>query len=152
MSAMTTNEILELIPQQHPFRFIDNILEIDEETIVSEYTYRLDETFYAGHFPGNPITPGVILLETIAQTAVVAHGIFLASLMMPKEEILQTLTVFTDARVKFKGMVKPGDHVTIRSTKTAFRHLRMKADATMFLDDGSVCCKASVAGIGVKQA
>ena len=151
MNELTVPEILELIPQQHPFRFIDNIIEVDEEHIVSEYTYRLDETFYAGHFPGNPITPGVILLETIAQTAVVAHGIYLASLQMPKEEIMQTLTVFTDARVKFKGMVKPGDHVTIHSTKTAFRHLRMKADATMVLDDGSVCCKASVAGIGVKN-
>ena len=150
MDPLTKSEVLKLIPQQRPFRFIDEIIEVDEEHIVAAYTYRIDETFYPGHFPGNPITPGVILLETLAQTAVVAHGIYLASLQMSRDEIARTTTMFTDARVKFTSIVKPGDRVTIHSTKTAFRHLRMKADARMLLADGKTACKGNVSGFGVQ--
>ncbi len=60
-------EILALVPQQEPFRFIDEIVSIDEEKIVGAYRFREDAFFYRGHFPGNPITPGVILIETMAQ-------------------------------------------------------------------------------------
>ena len=73
-------EILELVPQQDPFRFINKILSVNENEIVGQYTFKQDESFYAGHFPGNPVTPGVILLETMAQTGVVAFGLYLLSL------------------------------------------------------------------------
>jgi 3-hydroxyacyl-[acyl-carrier-protein] dehydratase len=70
-------EVLELLPQQEPFRFVDEILEVDSEHIVSRYTFRPGADFYRGHFPGNPITPGVLLIEAMAQTGVVALGIYL---------------------------------------------------------------------------
>ena len=60
-------EVLALLPQQEPFRFLDEILELDSDHIVARYTFRRDADFYRGHFPGNPLTPGVILVETIAQ-------------------------------------------------------------------------------------
>ena len=67
--------ILEkLLPQQRPFRFVDEILEVDERRISGRYTFRPDE-FYAGHFPGRPITPGVILLESMCQVGVVASAL-----------------------------------------------------------------------------
>jgi len=150
MSALTKAEVLELIPQRPPFRFIDEILELDEEGIVATYRFRADESFYAGHFPGNPITPGVILLETLAQTGVVAFGIYLASAQMPIEELKRTLTVFTEAEVEFTGMVRPGDRVTVRARKVYFRRLKLKVAAAMKLDDGTTVCSGSIAGIGVK--
>jgi len=69
---LSKEEVLALVPQQEPFRFIDEITELDEEHIVANYTFRPDADFYRGHFPGNPITPGVILTETMAQAGVVA--------------------------------------------------------------------------------
>ena len=73
---LTAKEVLDLLPQQEPFRFIDEILEIDEDHIVASYTWRADADFYRGHFPGNPITPGVLLVESMAQTGVVALGLY----------------------------------------------------------------------------
>ena len=68
--------VLETVPQQAPFRFIDSILELEPDRIVSSYTFRENEYFYSGHFKDNPVTPGVILIETMAQTGVVALGIY----------------------------------------------------------------------------
>ena len=78
--------ILAMVPQQHPFRFIEEILELDEEHIVGVYRFRSDEYFYRGHFPGLPITPGVILIETMAQTGVVAFGLYLSCFRGEREE------------------------------------------------------------------
>lgn len=149
---MTKEEILSLVPQQPPFRFIDEILELDEDGIVASYTFKQDESFYAGHFPGNPITPGVILLETLAQTGVVAFGIYLASKQMTLDEIKRTLTVFTEAEVEFAGMVRPGDQVTIRASKVYFRRLKLKVKAEIVNQEGEVVCTGAIAGIGVKQS
>ena len=64
---LTGARVLDLLPQQEPFRFVDEILEMDDDHIVARYTFRPDADFYRGHFPGNPITPGVLLIEAMAQ-------------------------------------------------------------------------------------
>ena len=151
MQEKTKQEILALVPQQPPFRFIDEILELGDDGIVATYTFKPGETFYEGHFPGNPITPGVILLEALAQTGVVAFGIYLASKEMSEEEISKTLTVFTEAEVEFSGIVKPGEKITIRSKKVYFRRLKLKVQAEITNDKGDVVCSGTIAGIGVKQ-
>jgi len=151
MEPLSKEEVLQLVPQQPPFRFIDEIIELNDDGIVSSYTFRPDETFYPGHFPGNPITPGVILLEAMAQTGVVAYGIYLASRELNVAEIKQTLTVFTEAEVEFSGMVRPGDTIIIRAKKKYFRRLKLKAEAEITLQDGTVVCSGAIAGMGIKQ-
>src|SRR2546427_8048800 len=74
---MTPAAVLDAMPHRPPFRFIDEILELDEDHIVAAYRFSADADFYRGHFPGNPITPGVLLLEAMAQAGVGAHGIYL---------------------------------------------------------------------------
>src|SRR5262245_39182615 len=108
---MTPQELLALIPQQAPFRFIDEILEVGEDHIVAAYTFRQDLDFYRGHFPGNPITPGVILIESMAQAGVVALGIHLLAREVGLDEASKFQTLFTEAQVEFSGIVPPGTRV-----------------------------------------
>ena len=149
--AMTKEEILDYLPQKPPFKFIDEIHEISDDGIEASYTFKEDESFYKGHFPGNPITPGVILLETMAQTGVVAYGIYLCSQTMTKAEMDQYLTIFTDAEVEFSGLVRPGERVIIRAKKKFFRRLKLRVEAELFKENGDVACRGIISGMGVKQ-
>lgn len=142
-------EVLELIPQAEPFRFVDEILEVDEDHIVARYRFRPDADFYRGHFPGNPITPGVILLESMAQVSVVALGIHLFALQGGMEEVRRRIALFTDAEVEFGGLVEPGQRVTIRAQKKFFRRGKIRSEAEMTTDDGTIVCSGTISGMGV---
>jgi 3-hydroxyacyl-[acyl-carrier-protein] dehydratase len=148
---LSPEEVLARVPQQEPFRFIDEIHELDEEHIVASYTFRPDADFYRGHFPGNPITPGVILVETMAQAGVVALGLYLCARERSPEELEKLVTVFTDANVEFSGAVPPGARVTTVGKKTFFRRLKLRADVEMTLDDGKVVCSGVLSGMGVPR-
>lgn len=150
--ALTKEEVLAMVPQAPPFRFLDEILELNDERILASYTFRAEEFFYGGHFPGNPVTPGVILLEAMAQTGVVAYGIYWASKEMPREELAKILTVFTDVNVEFTGMVRPGERVLIQARKVFFRRLKFKAEAEIFLENGTKICGGTIAGMGIKNS
>lgn len=147
-TKLTPEQVLEILPQQDPFRFVDEILEIDDDHIVGTYRFRPEADFYRGHFPGNPVTPGVILIESIAQVAIVALGIYLVA-MENVAETAKLMTLFTDANVEFGGMVKPGERVTITAEKVFFRRRKLRSRAEMKLDDGTVVCSGTVSGMGV---
>jgi len=145
-------QILDAVPQQHPFRFIDDILELDEERITGRYRFREDEYFYRGHFPGRPITPGVILIETMAQTGVVAFGLYLKMVQqeVSVEEIKRLTTLFTLAEaVEFTGIVRPGETVITRGEKVYFRKDSLKVRVIMQRENGDVVCSGVLAGTGV---
>lgn len=146
-AALTASEILDLLPQREPFRFVDELLEWDDNHIVAAYRWRPDHDFYRGHFPGHPVTPGVILLEAMAQVGVVALGIHLLSKERTKEELQKTLTLFSDATVEFSGIVQPGDRVIISARKVFFRRGKLRSDVAMHLEDGRLVCSATVAGV-----
>lgn len=149
---LTPAEVLALVPQQEPFRFIDEILELDSERIVSRYTFRPQADFYRGHFPGNPITPGVLLIEAMAQTGVVALGIYLVGSERGKDEVRRVLTVFTDVTAEFSGVVKPGDTVTIEAKKLFFRRMKLRSEVQMTKADGTLVASATLAGVGIAAA
>ena len=150
LGPLTPNRVLELLPQQEPFRFVDRILELDAEHIVASYRFRPEADFYRGHFPGNPVTPGVLLLEAVAQVGVVALGIYLFALEHSEEELEQTITLFADAEVEFSGIVLPDTEVTISAEKVFWRRNKLRSKATMTLADGTLVCAATISGMGVK--
>src|SRR5262245_40091565 len=149
---LTPAEILELVPPRPPFRFLDEIVEIDGEHAIGRYTFRHDEHFYAGHFPQHPVTPGVILIEAMAQLGVVALGIYLAALERPLPEVRRFLTVFTDAQVEFHELVRPGDRVTMGARKVFWRRMKLRSEVELRLADGRVAASGTVAGMGVVNA
>jgi 3-hydroxyacyl-[acyl-carrier-protein] dehydratase len=147
----TRDLILKSVPQQHPFRFIDEILELDEGNIVGAYRFRADEYFYQGHFPDRPITPGVLLIETMAQTGVVALGLYLTLLQGHKslQETKAMITLFTLAdEVEFSGIVLPGERVVVRGEKLYFRRGSLKTKVRMERENGELVCCGILAGTG----
>lgn len=148
---MTADEVLHAVPQQEPFRFIDRIDEIDGEHIVGSYAFKRDEFFYRGHFPGDPVTPGAILIEAMAQTGVVALGIYLAAQELPAAELPQWITFFTECQVEFHLPVVPGERVTLRGEKVFFRRMKLKSRVELLLADGRIGAEGTLAGVGVKR-
>jgi 3-hydroxyacyl-[acyl-carrier-protein] dehydratase len=151
MSGLGPDQVLAILPQQEPFRFIDEILELDEDHIVASYRFRPDADFYRGHFPGNPVTPGVILIESMAQAGIVALGIYLLSLEGDGFDPGKMMTLFTDANVEFSGLVKPGDRVIIHAKKLFWRRRKLRSEAEMKLENGTLVCSGTVSGMGVMQ-
>ncbi len=146
----TRDQILSLIPQQKPFRFVDEILEMDEHTIKGAYTFKKDEFFYEGHFPENPVTPGVILIETMAQTGAVAHALYQMMLQgMNAEQIKNKVTLFSLAdEIEFAKVVLPGSRVIVTGEKAYYRRGSFKSKVSMTLD-GQAVCSGVLTGTGV---
>ena len=147
--VLTPQEVLGLLPQKEPFLFVDEVLEVSDDYIVARFTFRDDHDFYRGHFPGHPVTPGVILLESLAQVGVVGLGLYQIARDQGRDAVLSALALFTDADVEFTGLVSPGDRVTIRATKIFFRRGKIRSEAEMTLDDGTVVCSGTISGMGV---
>jgi len=144
-------DILNLLPQQKPFRFLDQIIELDDNHIVGQYTFKLDEYFYQGHFPGDPVTPGVILTEAMAQTGVVALGLYLTSKIVPPEQVSSWTTFFTDCQMEYYKPVFPGQTVVIKGEKIFWRKMKLKSSVRMYLENGDLVAEGTVSGMGVQR-
>jgi len=147
---ITAAEALRRVPQQEPFRFVDEILELSGERAVGVYRWRPEADFYRGHFPGNPVTPGVLLVECMAQCSVVPLSIYLFFRDHGADaEKFQTL--FTDTAVEFSGIVRPGDRVQTEANVLFWRRKKLKVQAEMRREDGTLVCSGTLAGLGVMR-
>ena len=146
--VLTAREVLPLIPQQEPFRFVDEILELGDERVAGAYRWRPEADFYRGHFPGNPVTPGVLLVECMAQCTVVPLAIYLFHRDF-EEDAEKFQTLFTDASIDFGNMVRPGERVRTEAKLVFWRRKKLKVQAEMRHENGSLVCSGSLAGIGV---
>lgn len=153
VDRQTMQEILEAVPQKAPFRFIDEILALDDEHCTGTYRFREDEFFYRGHFPDLPVTPGVILIETMAQTGVVAFGIYLTMkrLGITAAQTKGLTTLFTVVEsVEFLKIVQPGENVIVHGEKIYFRKGTLKSKIRMETESGDMICHGILAGAGAR--
>lgn len=110
MSVYNTQEIMEILPHRHPFLLIDTIEELESGVrAVGRKNVTFNEPYFAGHFPGNPVMPGVLILEALAQTGAVAI------LSLPENRGKTAYFAGID-KAKFKQMVRPGDTLKLETT------------------------------------
>ena len=139
MSAYGIETIKKLLPHRPPFLFVDEVLECDgEEFIVGQKRLADDEFYFKGHFPGNPVMPGVIQVETMAQTA----GLLTIRLAEKKGlRIVPYLTTIDKA--KFRRVVRPGDTLRIEA-RCAYIRGQLGKFRARILVDGKVASEAEI--------
>jgi len=144
---MELNDIIKQLPYSEPFLFVDELLSADENGVTGTYTFKENLDFYKGHFKNNPVTPGVILTETMAQIGMVCLGIFLLNNDLQSD----TVIAFTSADMEFLKPVYPNEKVTVTSEKMFFRFGKLKCSAVMKNEAGQEVCRGTLAGMITKR-
>lgn len=128
MSVMEIQEIMEVLPHRYPFQMVDRIIEMDTEAgrVTGIKNVTNNESYFQGHFPGNPVMPGVLQMEAMAQVA----GVMLNSRQGNQGKTAYFMSM---NNVKFRRMVRPGDQLRIEVEAVRMRS-RM----------ATVACKAYV--------
>jgi 3-hydroxyacyl-[acyl-carrier-protein] dehydratase len=129
---MSLEKIYAAIPHRPPFLLLDEIVELGGERVVCRKTFADNEPFYAGHYPGFPITPGVLLCEAAMQ----AGAVLLSQYLQPGQQGVPVATRMND--VRFKRMVKPGETIEIEVDLT-------ERLATAFFLKAKVACQGRLA-------
>ena len=142
---MSSDKIISLLPYQSPFLFVDGIDAISEDGVTGHHTFKANESFYEGHFKDNPITPGVILTECMAQIGLVCLGIYLL-----KDE-LNTKTkpqiALTSHQMDFYLPVLPNEKVTVVSEKEVFRFNKLRCNVKLFNEKEELVARGKISGM-----
>lgn len=124
---MSLEQIHAAIPHREPFLLVDEIISCDQQRIECRKHFTGDEYFFAGHYPGQPIVPGVLLCEAAMQ----AGAILLSRLVEPGTPGVPVATRMND--IRFKRMIRPGDTILLEVT------LRERLAGAFFLDAKVTC-------------
>jgi 3-hydroxyacyl-[acyl-carrier-protein] dehydratase len=145
---MKYKEIIQQLPYSSPFLFVDSLSALDENGVTGTFTFDKDLDFYKGHFKDHPVTPGVILTETMAQIGLVCLGIFLNGDL---EQGASGHVMLTSTAIDFLKPVFPGETVTVISEKIYFRFKKLHCSVSMFNEKGEVVCKGTLSGMVTKK-
>jgi 3-hydroxyacyl-[acyl-carrier-protein] dehydratase len=140
---MNKEVILSKLPYSNPFLFVDELLQIDENGVEGCFTFDENLDFYKGHFKDNPVTPGVILTEVMAQIGLVCLGIYLLNDTFNKK----TSIALTSTDIEFLKAVYPNEKVTVVSEKVYFRFGKLKCKVLMTNEKGEMVCSGIISGM-----
>lgn len=133
---MDIDEILRYLPHRPPFLLVDRVIAIKEgESIVALKNITMNEPFFVGHFPGQPIMPGVLILEALAQAAGVLA--YYSTKTSPESGTLYLFAGIDNAR--FRRVVRPGDQLRLEAKVIRAKKDIWKLDAAAYVDDELAC-------------
>ena len=138
---MNREQLEQIMPHKDPMLLVDRST-VTDDGVESEYTIPADPYYTRGHFPGNPIVPGVILCEIMAQ----------GSVLLFSEKLVDHLALYAGMdKVRFKKTVRPGDKVTVRSTLSSCRGQFISVNASAYVGD-EVCAQGQLSFMLVEKA
>ena len=129
---MDINQIKEILPHRYPFLLIDRVISIDGNKIVAIKNVTANENYFQGHFPIEPVMPGVLIIEALAQTGAVA--------ILSKDEFKGKIAYFAGIdKAKFRRKVVPGDTLRLEVELTKLRGRAGVGYGIAYVDDKKVC-------------
>ncbi|MBS4955517.1 MAG: 3-hydroxyacyl-ACP dehydratase FabZ [Clostridium sp.] len=129
---MDIKEIMEIIPHRYPFLLIDKVIKIEENKITAIKNVTANEYYFQGHFPAEPVMPGVLIIESLAQAGAVA--------LLIKDEFKGKIAYFAGINnAKFRRKVVPGDTLRLEVELTKVRGKAGVGYGIAYVDDKKVC-------------
>ena len=141
---MNHQDILKKLPYGKDFLFVDALLSVDENGAIGTYTYNENLYFYDSHFKNSPVTPAVILTETMAQIGLVCLGLYL---LKDDLDMQKASLALTSSSIDFLKPVYPGDKVKVISEKIYFRFNKLSCRVKMEDETGDIICKGTISGM-----
>jgi len=126
------------------FLFVDELTSLSNDGITGYYTFKKDAYFYKGHFKDNPITPGVILTECMAQIGVVCLGIYI---LKDDSDSYRDSQVNNPQIALTSTKIDPGEKVTVISEKEVFRFNKLKCNVKLFNEKKELVCRGKISGM-----
>jgi len=144
--AYDIQKIMNLLPHRYPFIMIDRILElVPGEKVIALKNVTINEPFFQGHFPGNPIMPGVLIIEAMGQA-----GALLAAESLPGEQQDSLIYFMSMDKVKFRQPVVPGDQLIFEMKFLKKRAKVFKMSGVALVDGKRVVEAELMASFGEK--